>query len=160
MRCLGLAAVLFCGCPPHAMTAECVLYLSSGRPSPCLLRSSLRPADPSAPVQTDASETKLVPLSNESIAFSTQHIASYCRPFSTFASKLSCPRSTARLHHSSQTTLAHASHHGCDGSKHAARRACSARESFENGGTAHSTTRVARRASIRRAAAVIAYQTR
>ena len=87
------------------------------------MRSSLRLADPSASVQTDASEFKLVPLSNESIACSTQHIASYCRPFSTFASQLSCPRSTARLHHYSQTPKTHASHHGCDGSKHAPRRA-------------------------------------
>ena len=109
MRCLGLAAVSFYGCPPHAMTAECVLLLSSGRLSPFLLPCSLRPADPSASAKTDASETKLVPLSNESIACSSQHIASYCRPFSTFASQLSCPRSTARLHHYSKTPKAHAS---------------------------------------------------
>ena len=142
MRCLGLAAVSFYGCPPHAMTAECVLLLSSGRLSPFLLPCSLRPADPSASAKTDASETKLVPLSNESIACSSQHIASYCRPFSTFASQLSCPRSTARLHHYSKTPKAHASHHGCDGSKHAARRACSAGESFEIGGTVPLMTRV------------------
>ena len=54
MRRLGLAAVLFCGCPPHAMTAECMLLLSwSDVPLPPL-RSSLRPADPSASVQRNA----------------------------------------------------------------------------------------------------------
>ena len=54
MRCLGLAAVLFCGCPPHAMSTNTEAFVAGGTSLSRLLRSSLRPADPSASVQRNA----------------------------------------------------------------------------------------------------------
>ena len=122
----------FYGCPPHAMTAECMLLLSwSDVPLPpvAISSSSRRHLNfrEDGCVRNQASASIY-----HRIACSTQHIASYCRPFSTFATELSCPRSTARLHHSSQTHNSDThQHHGRHGSKHAPRRALQRRESFE-----------------------------
>ena len=74
--------------------------------------------------------------------------------FQHLCSRSRLPTVHTGLPGNSQKAPAPTYHHGCDGSKHAPRRALQRRESFENGDTAPSVTRVARRASIRRVAAM------